>query len=505
MTFHQNSLLTYFHSNPHPPPMQPAPASPELPLHQHSSQHVNMSQKPDDRPSKPRSWSIQSATTDGTEGSRPMKSQPGKRSKHSWEYVVVDPTEDEAPPPTASRLQKELYSSFTNNFLGPRARRTRAGAGQSQPFHYKDGSDSSNSNTASESAFSSNRSNSAISPASSPAPPSRPAGAVLRKRKDSVAPTADAAPPRKKSKGPDPPKASPPKDANFIPIRQPFSNPLKSLPSSPEPPSASNSLMNGHDDAPRHVTSKPQPAARKSAVSEDGATKTPKPLKKTDTKPSPALSYNSEPPDKSKKDASPMTVDKDMPKPKKAKTGPAGAAKPQPKPALQQQHAQKRDSLLEENMPVHNKQPHQRQALQQSNQQNSVTTTAKQWKKQAQSYYAHSPTRAELAEQLEEITHRGIAGGPCNYNSWTEYRAACAAEAAWQERDQQVVERMLDNPHVVSVLKRLRELDHEIEAERSATVAAAKAVGKTVAKGGVKAKASGGKKKSVAAAGMGDR
>lgn len=203
-----------------------------------------------------------------------------------------------------------------------------------------------------------------------------------------------------------------------------------------------------------------------------------------------------------------MTVDRDVPKPKKAKAGPAGAAKPQPKPASHQQqqtHAQKRDSLLEENMHAHNKQPHQRHALQQSNQQNSVTTTAKQWKKKAQSYYAHSPTRAELAEQLEEITHRGIAGGPCNYNSWTEYRAACAAEAAWQERDQQVVERMLDNPHVVSVLKRLRELDHEIEAERTATVAAAKTVGKTTAKGGAKAKASSGKKKSIAAAGIGDR
>ncbi|KAK7549964.1 hypothetical protein IWX50DRAFT_433100 [Phyllosticta citricarpa] len=511
MTFHQNSLLTYFHSNQHPPPMQPA--SPELPLPQHSSQDVNMSQQPDDTSPKPRAWSIQSATTDGTDGSRPMKSQPGKRAKHSWEYVVVDPAEDEAPPSNASRLEKELYSSFTTNFLGPRARRTRAGAGSSQPFHYKDGSESSNTNTASESAFSSNRSNSAMSPASSPAPPAGPA-AASRKRKDSVAPAADVAPPRKKSRGP---------ENGTIKMRQPFessyldapSRPANRSPSPPQPKSFTADFifpMNGDGDAPRHVTSKDQPAVRKSAASDDTGRKGPKQPKKTDSKPSPALGYNSEPPDKRKRDASPLSQDRDVPKSKKAKTGPAGAAKPHPKPASQQQqqqHAQKRDSLLEENFHAHNKQPHQRQALQQSNQQNSgssVATTGKQWKKHAQSYYPRSPTRAELAEQLEEITHRGIAGGPCNYNSWTEYRAACAAEAAWQERDQQVVEHMLDNPHVVSVLKRLRELDYEIEAERSASMAAAKT---TVAKGGGKGRG-GGKKKSaadggVAAAGIGNR
>ncbi|KAK8189782.1 hypothetical protein HDK77DRAFT_426708 [Phyllosticta capitalensis] len=505
MTFHQNSLLTYFHSNQHPHPM--SSASPELPLHQHSSQDVNMSQKPDDRSPKPRSWSIQSATTDGTEGGRPMKSQPGKRSKHSWEYVVVDPAEHEAPPPNASRLEKELHSSFTNTFLGPRGRRTRAGAGSSQPFHYKDGSETSNSNTASESAFSSNRSNSAVSPASSPAPPS--SLATSRKRKDSVAPVTDVAPPRKKSKGLDHQSIRQPPAQNGVPAASRTAN-RSTSPSQQELSSASSaSLLNGNGDAPRHVTSKDPTPARQSAVFDEASRKVSKTSKKNDSKTFPNLGYNSEPPDKRKMATSPSSADKEMPKSKKAKTGPAAAAKPHAKPASQQQHAQKRDSLLEENLTAHNKQPHQRQALQQSNQQNQASTSTKQWKKHAQAYHSHTPTRAELAEQLEEITHRGIAGGPCNYSSMTEYRAACAAEAAWQERDQQVVEHMLDNPRVISVLKRLRELDHEIEAERRASVAAS---AKTAAKGGGKGKA-GAKKKAgnsgaavtAAVAGIGDR
>lgn len=77
-----------------------------------------------------------------------------------------------------------------------------------------------------------------------------------------------------------------------------------------------------------------------------------------------------------------------------------------------------------------------------------------------------SPTRADLAEQLEEITHRGILGGPSNYSSNAQYRAACAAEAASQNGDDEIVDKMLDNPRVIEILKRLRNLTNESDEEK---------------------------------------
>ncbi|KAL1644993.1 hypothetical protein SLS58_004064 [Diplodia intermedia] len=441
---------------------------------------------------KPRQSSVLSVSTQGGD-EKSRNARKGSRAKHSWEYVAVDPTEDEAPPPTASRLQKELYSSFTNNFLAGQGRRTRAAAVHaSQHFHDHSGSElstSSHSHPGSESAFSTTTSNTHASPASSPAPPS--AVGASRKRKDSAAPTKKA-----KVSTPAPPVTSDPTSsgataAQTAPATAEAAAPATAPASSPDshPTPAVQPAHSVHqDESSVSTTSRApegqakEPAKRKSTVFDDATNKT-KASKKADAKPSPA-------PDSSenRKRKSSPPPEKMAPKVKKAKTSTAttDAAAKSAKAAA----AQKRDSLLQED--VYAQQPQQQQtppwtntatqnyASHHANQQptHSKAASKQQHQQQAQQRFSYPPTRAQLADQLEEITHRGIAGGPANYPSIREYRAACAAEAAWQERDQEVVERMLDNPRVIEVLKRLRELNEEIEAERKASKSAGKGHGK---------------------------
>ncbi|KAL0261369.1 hypothetical protein SLS55_002799 [Diplodia seriata] len=490
MVSHQNTLHSYFSSSLH------APLSPTLPHphHPHSSGADNMSTTPASEPErKPRQSSVLSVSTQGGD-EKSRNARKGSRAKHSWEYVAVDPTEDEAPPPTASRLQKELYSSFTNNFLAGQGRRTRAAAVHaSQHFHDHSGSElsnSSHSHPGSESAFSTTTSNTHASPASSPAPPS--ALSASRKRKDSAAPTSDSTRKKAKVSTPAPPVTSDPTSsgataAQTAPATAEAAAPATAPASSPAPhpaPAVQPAHPVHQDESSVSTTSRApegqakEPAKRKSTVFDDATNKT-KASKKADAKPSPAP----DPSENRKRKSSPPPVEKMAPKAKKAKTSTAttDAAAKSAKAAA----AQKRDSLLQGDVyaqqqtpPWTNTATQQNYASHHANQQLTHSKATSKQQQAQQRFAYHPPTRAQLADQLEEITHRGIAGGPANYPSIREYRAACAAEAAWQERDQEVVERMLDNPRVIEVLKRLRELNEEIEAERKGSKSAAKGHGK---------------------------
>lgn len=479
MVSHQNTLHSYFHS-------LHSPLSPThpLPQHPHSTASDTMSTEPaPEREPKPRASSVYSVSTQGAD-EHGRKARKGSRAKHSWEYVAVDPAEDEAPPPNASRLEKELFSSFTNNFLAGQGRRTRAAAlNASQHFHDHSGSESSHSHPASESAFSTTTTNTQASPASSPAPPSAPNAS--RKRKDSAAPTSDSTRKKSKTSTSAAPATSDPASSGAT-AAYATSAAATSHAASPEPHPAPavQPAQSVHQDKSSALTSRApdgqakESAKRKSTVFDDATNKT-KANKKLDSKPSPA-------PDSSenrKRKLSPPP-EKMAPKLKKPKTGDtattdnAAAAAKSAKAAA----AQKRDSLLQEDVYA--------QALPWTSTatQNYAPTHSNSKALSKHAYrYAYPPTRAQLAEQLEEITHRGIAGGPANFPTLREYRAACAAEAAWQERDQEVVERMLDNPRVIEVLKRLRELNDEIEAERKGS---SKGAGKGHGKGGRKRKVS---------------
>ncbi|GME48609.1 hypothetical protein BKCO1_6100054 [Neofusicoccum parvum] len=384
MVFHQNTLLSYFPSvhSPISPPAHP----PQLP---HSSLDVNMSRSPPAPDTKPRACSVHSVSTQGgDEAGRRMRK--GSRAKHSWEYVPVDPAEDEVPPANASRLERELFSSFTNNFL--------TGATQ-RLFH----------------CYQQHR----------------------RVARELTCPAISA---------------------EWLP---------------------SSAWTSRAPDGQAKESGKP-----KSSVFDDATNKT-KASKKTEAKPSPVPD-----PFETRKRKSSPAAEKMAPKVKRPKT--TGAATEAPKAAKAAAMA-KRDSLLHEDiyaqaLPWTNHAQQTQQSHVSNSQQHQAHGKAhyRQQQQQQQQRSIYPPTRAQLAEQLEEITHRGIAGGPTNFSSLREYRAACAAEAAWQERDQEVVERMLDNPRVIEVLRRLRVLNAEIEAERRGS----KGVGKGHGKGGRKRKVS---------------
>ncbi|EKG11456.1 hypothetical protein MPH_11471 [Macrophomina phaseolina MS6] len=453
---------------------------------------------PADHAGKPRACSVHSvSTTAGDEASRSKRK--GSRAKHSWEYVPVDPAEDEAPPPNASRLQKELFSSFTNTFLSGHGRRTRAAAAHaSQHLHEHSGSDlsvSSHSHPASETGFSttttsSSTTTSAASPASSPAPPSAPSAS--RKRKDSAAPTSDS---HRKRAGPPTPAPSAASDP-AVPSTASNAAAALSLPASSPPPHHAPAVQRAQSvqrDRSAASTLPSRAAAdgsqakdsgkRKSSVFDDATNKT-KAHRTPDSKPSAVP----DPFDASRKRKLSPAADKMAPKVKKAKTTSTATDSTKSAKAAA---IQKRDSLLQEDvyaqgLPWTNDAPNQANGHHHhsSNARGPYKQQQQQQQHRNNSTYYYSPTRAQLADQLEEITHRGIAGGPANYSSLREYRAACAAEAAWQERDQEVVERMLDNPRVIEVLKRLRVLNAEIEAERTS----GKGAGKGHVKGGRKRK-----------------
>lgn len=472
-----------------------------------------MSHSPGEPDPKPRACSVHSVSTaGGDEATRKMRK--ASRAKHSWEYVPVDPAEEELPPPSASRLQKELFSSFNPNFLGGAGRRTRAAAvNASQHFHDHSGSEashSSHSHPASESAFSTATTNTQASPASSPAPPSAPN--AIRKRKDSAAPTTDANKKNPKSSTPATPATSAPAStsaAATAPVTAPASVPA----SSPQPsraPAVQRAQSVQHDDrssawSSSRATNTPakESGKQKPAVFDDATNKTKTASKKTDAKPSPAPEPLIESRKRKSSPAAAAAAEKMAPKMKKAKTAGGTATDLQHKTA-KAQALQKRDSLLQQDdiyaqvlpwsgkispaqptPPQKTNSPHVQQPAKgktHHKQQNRISSSS--------SSSIYPPTRAQLAEQLEEITHRGIAGGPANYSSLREYRAACAAEAAWQERDQEVVERMLDNPNVIAALKRLRVLNVEIEAERKASKGSG--LGKGHGKGGRRKKVSDG-------------
>ncbi|KAF4310372.1 hypothetical protein GTA08_BOTSDO01848 [Botryosphaeria dothidea] len=465
-----------------------------------------MSHSPPAEDVKPRACSVHSVST-VTGDDQGRSKRKGSRAKHSWEYVPVDPAEDEVPPPTATRLEKELYSSFTNNFLSGQGRRTRAAAiNASQNFHEHSGSESSPSHPASENGFSTTTTtttttttNSAASPASSPTPPSAPN--AIRKRKDSAAPTSDSHRKKPKTSTPAPPATSDPPSAT---VASATTSAIPAPASSSPPPHQAPAVQRAQSvqqdrSAASAVTSRAttdgsqakDSGKRKSSVFDDATNKT-KTNKRSDSKPSPAP----DPFENHRKRKTSPAADKMGPKVKKPRTTSTATTDAATKSA-KAAAMQKRDSLLQEDVyaqglpwshdvPHHNSQQQSngRQHQQNSSHHNKIHHHYKQ--QRASIAYPYSPTRAQLAEQLEEITHRGIAGGPANFSSLREYRAACAAEAAWQERDQEVVERMLDNPRVIEVLKRLRQLSAEIEAERTS----GKGMGKGHGKGGRKRKVS---------------
>lgn len=459
-----------------------------------------MSHSPPAEDVKPRACSVHSVST-VTGDDQGRSKRKGSRAKHSWEYVPVDPAEDEVPPPTATRLEKELYSSFTNNFLSGQGRRTRAAAiNASQNFHEHSGSESSPSHPASENGFSTTTTNSAASPASSPAPPSAPN--AIRKRKDSAAPTSDSHRKKPKTSTPAPPATS---DPPSVTVASATTSAIPAPASSSSPPHQAPAVQRAQSvqqdrSAASAVTSRAttdgsqakDSGKRKSSVFDDATNKTKTNNKRSDSKPSPAP----DPFENHRKRKASPAADKMGPKVKKPRTTSTATTDAATKSA-KAAAMQKRDSLLQEGvyaqgLPWSHDVPHhnsQQQSNGRQHQQNSShhNKNHHHYKQQRTSItYPYSPTRAQLAEQLEEITHRGIAGGPANFSSLREYRAACAAEAAWQERDQEVVERMLDNPRVIEVLKRLRQLNAEIEAERTS----GKGMGKGHGKGGRKRKVS---------------
>ncbi|KAF2139440.1 uncharacterized protein K452DRAFT_77492 [Aplosporella prunicola CBS 121167] len=428
-TFHQDSIFRYF-----PPAPSLAQTTSSVAPHSSHLHHVSMSPQPQSQ-SKLRSNSINSISTDASHQGRRAKSS---RPKHSWAYVPVDPAEEQAPPSTATRLEKELHSSFTSNFLSGPRRRTRPAA--DNKYSYNTASDVTSTAPSShteESVYSSKSSNTAVSPASSPAPP---AAAASRKRKDSVAASGDpsAHVPKKIKTSSSSSSAAAPAPAESVPapaVVSPPPPPPKPAEEKPQTrfpglfpnglPPLSNKENAAQPKSPGLISPHGSPGS--------GGNSAQKPAQHFDTSTKAASLTSVDAAHKRKRSTSPSSPSTSA-MPKKKKTW--------AKKAQQHHHNHHHHSPLQQHV------------------------TAASSSSSSSSSRMRYPTDQQLSEQLEDIMLTGLRAGPAAYESVEQYRAAVAAEAAWQEGERGVVERMLGNPEVRARLLRLRELNEEIAAER---------------------------------------